>query len=182
MKLRFGVFFLICGMIGMMVPSLIGAQDYAHTIEVEKIRFDWRIEKDQLHVQLKAETEGWVGIGFNPSDKMKDADFIMGYVKKGKVKVADHFGVASTQHKEDTRIGGTSDVSNAEGSEKEGFTEIRFTIPLKTEDAKDKAITPDADTTVLLAYGSGRDSFRSRHAFRSVLTVNLSTGKFTRVK
>ena len=45
------------------------------------------------------------------------------------------------------------------GKRENGTTEIAFTIPLKSGDPRDREITPDGDTTVLLAYGAGNDSF-----------------------
>ena len=107
---------------------------------------------------------------------MKGGNFILGYVKNGKVKVTDHFGNSDRNHKADTKSGGQNDTSKVSGSEKKGVTEIIFTIPLKTGDANDTTIDPTGMTTVLLAMGSGRDSLRSVHSFKSVYRVNLSTG------
>jgi DOMON domain len=153
-----------------------------HKIEVEKIAFEWKVEKELIHVRLTAETTGWVGIGFNPSVEMKDANFVIGYVKKGKVKVTDHFGVTNRQHQKDEKVGGKNNITNIAGSEKNDITEISFTIPLNSGDSKDQALVPDKDSTILLAYGLGRDSFRTKHKFKAVLNVNLKTGQFKRVK
>jgi len=158
------------------------AADYDHTIDLGKISFAWAVEGDVMNVRLAAKTTGWVGIGFNPSKKMQDANFIIGYVKKGKVKIADHFGTTTLKHKADTRIGGNNDLTNIAGTEEKGVTEIAFTIPLDSGDAKDSAIGADGETVVLLAYGAGRDSFLSKHAFKAVLKVELATGTFSRVK
>jgi hypothetical protein len=35
---------------------------------------------------------------------------------------------------------------------------------------------------VLLAYGAGRDSFKTKHQFKTALKVNLSTGEFSELK
>jgi len=158
------------------------AADYDHKIEIDKMTFEWKLDDKVIHVRLTAATTGWVGVGFNPSDEMKDANFIIGYVKKGKVKVTDHFGTSNRQHDKDEKVGGKTNVTNITGSEKKEITEIGFTIPLNSGDAKDQVINPDAETTVLLAYGSGRDSFRSKHEFKAALKVFLKTGKFTKMK
>ena len=155
------------------------AMEYDHTLDDKKMSFSWKVDGEQLHIKLTAKTEGWVGIGFNPSKKMKDANFILGYVKKGEVKIADEFGTSSTGHKKDSKLGGTTDVEVLGGTEEDGVTTIEFAIPLKSEDSNDSEIVVDGDTIVLLGYGSGRKSFKSRHKYRATFSVNLDTGVFS---
>ncbi|MGW8193281.1 MAG: DOMON domain-containing protein [Desulforhopalus sp.] len=152
------------------------AADYAHELKDKDITFAWSVDGDKLAVKLSAKTEGWVGIGFNPSQEMKDAGFILGYVKKGEVKIVDHFGVDENRHEPDEKLGGTSDVTVVGGSEEGGVTTIEFTIPLQPADKHDASIDPQGESVVLLAYGAGRDSFRAKHKYRSAFKVNLSTG------
>src|SRR5271157_4265372 len=52
-----------------------GDQGYTYKITLEKIQFNWLIDNDNLKIKLQAQTPGWVGIGFNPSKGMKDANF-----------------------------------------------------------------------------------------------------------
>lgn len=159
------------------VASQVIAADYDHTVEAKKMTFSWKIDGENLAAKITAETDGWVGIGFNPSKKMKDANYVIGYVKKGEVKVVDEFGTTNTGHKNDSKLGGTDDVTVIGGSEEGGITTIEFVIPLKSEDKNDGEIKVDADTTVLLAYGAGRDSFKSKHKYRTTLIINLGTGE-----
>lgn len=155
------------------------AVDYDHTLDAKKMSFSWKVDGEKLHVKISAETEGWVGIGFNPSSAMKDANFVLGYVKDGEVKLSDEFGTSNTGHDTDTKLGGTEDVEVLGGTEDKGMTTIEFAIPLKSADTKDGAIEVDGDTLVLLAYGSGRKSLKSKHKYRAAFNVNLSTGTFT---
>lgn len=150
--------------------------EYQHSLTADKMTFDWSVEGDQLAVKLSAPTTGWVAVGFNPSKKMKDANIVIGYVKKGKVKIVDHFGTAATQHKGDEKIGGAENVTVIGGSEEGDVTTIEFSIPLNSGDEKDGAIDPNADTTVILAYGTERDSFKMKHKFNDTIVVNLNTG------
>jgi len=113
---------------------------------------------------------------------MKDANFILGYVKDGNVKVSDHFGSANRQHEQDDKLGGSDDVTGISGKEVNGITEVCFTIPMHSKDPNDQILSEDKETKVLLAYGAGRDSFLARHQFRTALNVNLKTGKFTKIK
>lgn len=155
---------------------------FDHKIQVADMVFQWSVKNDKLTISLAAETEGWVAVGFNPSEAMKDANFILGYVKNGTVTMADHFGVTHHQHKSDEKLGGKNNITDVSGNEKKGVTTIVFTIPLKSGDENDPEISPDGETTVLLAYSSGRDSFRTRHKFRTTLKVNLSTGNYSEME
>ena len=156
--------------------SVAQSTEYQHSITEKKIAFSWSVVGDQLAVKLAAPTTSWVAVGFNPSNKMKDANIIIGYVKKGKVKISDEFGTASTQHKGDKKVGGVDHVTVVGGTEEGGITTIEFTIPLNSGDEKDGVIDPAADTTVILAQGEGRDSFKTKHKVHATFVVNLSTG------
>lgn len=160
-----------------MMVAVAHSGNYQHSLTFEKMNFDWTVDGETLAVKLSAPTTSWVAIGFNPTKKMKDADIIIGYVKKGKVKIADEFGTGTTQHKSDKKIGGADNVTVVGGSEENGVTTIEFTIPLNSGDAKDHAIDPAADTKVIWAYGEGRDSFRVGHKKQGTVMVNLSTGE-----
>ena len=173
------VFFSVMGIAGY---GLADSATYDHEIAVEKMEFAWKLAGDAIHIRLSAKTDGWVGIGLNPTTRMKDANFIIGYVKKGKVTVTDHYGSTARQHQKDTKAGGKRHVDNISGKEENGLTEISFTIPLNSGDTKDRPIWTNKDNAILLAYGAGRDSFRTKHVFRTVLKVNLQTGEFTKVK
>lgn len=172
-----GVGLLLCG-------SMVNVQaaQYDHEIKDKKISFAWKVDGDTLAVKLAAETTGWVGIGFNPSKEMKDANFILGYVKDGKAKLVDEFGDSESSHSSDEKLGGTSDVTLTGGSETGGITTVEFTMPLKSSDKNDGALNVNGDTIILLAYGAGRDSFISKHNYRTALKVNLATGVSAQVK
>ncbi len=154
------------------------AAQYDHEIKDSKMTFAWKVDGTNLAVKLAAETEGWVGIGFNPTKDMKDADFVVGFVKDGNVKISDEFGDKENSHALDKKLGGTDDVTVVGGSETGGVTTIEFTIPLNSADKNDTPIKVDGDTVILLAHGAGRDSLITKHVYRSQLQVNLATGAF----
>lgn len=158
--------------------SLGIAADYDHKIDAAKMSFEWKINGENIDIRMSAPTTGWVGIGFNPSKQMMDANFILGYVKDGKLRISDEFGKTTKAHAKDTKSDGKMDVINAMGSEENEITTISFSIPLDSGDKVDQALDPMAETTVLLAYGSGRDSFRTKHKEYATLKVNLSTGEY----
>lgn len=149
---------------------------YDHQVEARAMNFAWSVDGGTLKAKMSAETTGWVAVGFNPSDMMKGANIIIGYVKDGKVVLEDHFGNRSTGHSADEKLGGSSDVTVVGGSEENGLTTIEFTIPLNSGDKYDGVLVPDGDTTVLMAYGPDRDSLSPHHNYRTKKIINLSTG------
>lgn len=150
---------------------------YDHEVEAKGVTFAWKVDGDTLHGKISAKTEGWVAVGFNPSSKMKDGNYILGYVKDGEAEVVDHFGDKSTGHSADEKLGGSSDVTLVGGSEEGDMTTIEFTIPLDSGDQYDSVLNVDGDTVIMLSYGPDRDSFRPRHRARASVTVNLSSGE-----
>ncbi len=170
------LFSLVVVLVCIVGVNSVQSASYDNEMEAKGVTFAWKVDGDTLHAKVSAKTKGWVAVGFNPSSKMKDANYIIGYVKDGKPEVADHFGDKSTGHSPDEDLGGTSDVTLVGGSEEGGMTTIEFTIPVNSGDKYDSALTVDGDTVVLLAFGPDRDSLKPRHKNKITKTVNLSTG------
>jgi hypothetical protein len=155
-----------------------GDAGYTYKITVDKMQFNWKAEASGLSVKLKAPTTGWLSAGFNPTQGMKDANFIIGLIKDGKAVITDQHGIDLKQHRKDTDLGGDDNIRNPAGSEMNNETEISFVIPLKSPDSLDKPITVNGDTVVLLAYGQTKQ-MAQQHVMWARATVNLSTGAYT---
>ncbi len=173
--LKSGILFVNC--VGLLLCSTVFAAGYDYQITAQKMTFSWKVDGANLNVKLSAPTKGWVGIGFNPSKEMKDAKYVLGYIKDGKAIISDEFGTGDTKHEAVEDLGGKSDVTLVGGSEEGGVTTLEFILPLVAQDTKGGKIDPAADTVVLLAYGPDHDGFKMKHKFRTKLTVNLATGK-----
>ena len=155
-----------------------GDQGYTYKITLEKIQFDWSIDNSNLRIKLFAQTPGWIGIGFNPTEEMKDAEFILGFATGGTVTISNQHGVSKTLHSKNTDLGGVDRVINPSGKETNNGTEISFTIPYKTGDKLAKPTSVKEDIPVLLAYGQSKHLMQL-HSFRAKLTVNLSSGQYS---
>jgi hypothetical protein len=127
--------------------------------------FSWKLsEPDSVEFTIHAATTGWISIGFNPSSRMRDASYVIGYVKGGEGFIRDDFGTGSTSHTADTGLGGTNDVRLISGKEENGTTTLVFTIPLDSGDRYDTILTRGATVRVLMARGADNaDSFTSGH-------------------
>jgi hypothetical protein len=152
-----------------------GTENDYKVITSEGITLKWKADTlDLLHVKVSATTRGWVAVGFGPTDKMKDANFIIGYVEAGNVRIRDDFGTGQFSHASDTSLGGTDDVTNKEGTETNGNTEISFTVPLDSGDSYDRALAVGQSYLVILAHGSDNDdNFTTHHQTRTSVNIEL---------
>jgi hypothetical protein len=164
-----------------LLPGAIFASDYAHRVEAGEVTVAWTLEGDQIHMELSAETEGWVSIGIDPEDAMSGADIIIGAVKNDKVRIEDHYADRKRGHSPDEKLGGENHVINPEGEEKDGVTTISFTRSVEAAEQWDKPVNTGGKTRVMVAYGS-RDSLGLSHQYRAVYDIDFSTGEMVKVK
>jgi hypothetical protein len=146
---------------------------YQDTV-IKDFHFMWRVDTvaGLLHVKLMAPTTGWVAVGFAPTNIMKDANLILGYMKSDTAYISDEFGVALTSHSPDTKLGGSDDISELSGMESEDLTEIHFAIPLNSGDRYDKVLEPGKRYKLIFAMG-GADNFTTKHTRVASMMLTL---------
>jgi hypothetical protein len=148
-------------------PAFKSAGDIGMTLR-------WRVVGDEIEIEVSGPTTGWIAVGFKPSRAMKDANIFIGYVASGEAVMADQFGVSMTDHREDEQLGGSSHVRNVSGSESDGTTTIRFTVPLDSGDEYDQPLAPGETVTVILAYGpDDADDLRAYHENRAGIEITI---------
>jgi hypothetical protein len=160
--------------IALAVTAVVMAQAWQE-ITVDGFTLRWAtVAGDNLAVELNAPTTGWVAVGFDPTQMMLNANIIIGYVASGTPSLRDDFGWQTSSHRDDTLLGGTSDVTVDGGFETGGSTEIHFTIPLDSGDAYDRVLVPGNTYTVILAMSAdGEDNFTAPHAVVATSTINI---------
>jgi len=145
--------------------GVISEGEYAQRMPLSKGVFEvcWKNDAETLYMAIKGETEGWVGVGFEPEVWMKDADMIIGWVDEGNVSAIDAYSTGNYgPHPPDIDLGGTDDLLEFGGSEKDGFTVIEFKRRMDTGDEFDKPFEPGE--TVDMIWGiSDRDDPEVRH-------------------
>ena len=156
-------------------PTTLDGQGFM-SVSIDDITLKYRIENDSLHCILSSQTRGWVAVGFNPSNRMKDANFIIGYVMNGIPIVRDDWGIQSSGHQSDVSLGGSDDVRIVRGQEGGGITEIEFLIPFNSGDAFDGNLNLGQSYPVLLARGAV-DNFTTQHTRMGQMTIVLSSSQ-----
>ncbi|ALV63689.1 Dopamine beta hydroxylase-related protein, containing doMON domain [Thermococcus sp. 2319x1] len=145
--------------------GIIDENEYAHELSLAggKLTVYWRNDGTYLYMALKGQTSGWVAIGFEPTDKMKDADMVFGWVQDGNTVVIDAYSTGTYgPHPPDEKLGGSSDILEYAGKEENGVTIIEFKRKLNTGDQYDKAFTPGQKISFIFALADV-DDFTTKH-------------------
>lgn len=137
--------------------------------------FEWKVDGDDLQVELTGPTTGWVLVGFKSQYQLHDANVIIGYVSGSAASVRDDFGIDSDTHVSDSNLsGGTQNVTAISGEESSGSTTILFTIPLDSGDVWDNVLTEGESTRLVFARGANSaDNFDSDWTHITSVTVTL---------
>jgi hypothetical protein len=134
----------------------------------------WQFIENEIEFTLKAPTRGWVSIGFNPSNGMKDAEYILGYVQQGSTVVRQDFGTGRFSHKAVTDLGWNQSITVVAGSEEGSVTTVVFRLPLQWGESYGTVFRQGQTYKVVLAYGpDNRDDFTSKHRKRTTSTLTL---------
>ncbi|NYT00852.1 MAG: DUF2202 domain-containing protein [Methanocellales archaeon] len=153
--------------------GLVGENEYAKTmilygLETQgysggKLEISWKNDEDSLYMALKGETSGWISIGFEPTQWMKDTDMIMGAVDGDNVTVLDKYSTNDYgPHVPDGELGGTDDILDYGGREENGYTIIEFKRKMDTGDQYDKAFTVGQRVSIIWSMADA-DSIKVMH-------------------
>ena len=106
---------------------------------------------------LNATANGWLSIGFEPLEWMKNADMILGSVQGSKATVLDEYCTGNYgPHIEDTLLGGTNDITGIRWQQSRRAHNYEFKRKLNTGDRFDKAFTPGQTISVIWASSKAR--------------------------
>jgi hypothetical protein len=118
----------------------------------------WRSDQEYLYMALNGSTAGWIAVGFEPSEWMKDADIVQGSVEGGKAVVRDEYSTGNYgPHVEDTLLGGKDDILESGGTSDGTHTVIEFKRRLDTGDRFDKVLAPGDTVSIIWAMADDKD-------------------------
>jgi len=122
------------------------------------MQISWRNDGEDLYLALNGSTLGWVALGFEPLEWMKDSDIILASVDKGTAVVLDEYCTGNYgPHIEDTMLGGTDDIQEFSGSESAGRTTIELKRSLQSSDRFDKSFSPGQAVSIIWALSDNPD-------------------------
>ena len=147
------------------IDGIISSGEYSMVIKIKNGYIYLSRTNQNIYAAIKAETTGWVAMGFN-SLKMNSADIIIGYVNKKEKVIKTQKGVGRTHRNFPIPY-----VIKSAISEKKGYTtlEVALRIGEKPSDLSLKGAT----FNMITAYGT-KDNLKSYHKFRKPISVKLN--------
>lgn len=145
----------------MKVDGLISDKEYAFTVPLEKMTVVVTRSTDTLFLGLRAQTKGWVALGFG-SDRMDGAHLFIATVTDGTASLSQQLG-SGHSHKE------VSDNLAIDYAIVEGSGRTTLEIALKTSDVISVGQT---ELTILASFGS-TDKITAYHSSRERFTFQL---------
>ena len=122
------------------------------------MQISWRNDEEDLYLALNGSTLGWLALGFEPLEWMKDSDIILASVDKGTAVVLDEYCTGNYgPHIEDTMLGGTDDIQEFSGSESAGRTTIELKRSLQSSYRFDKSFSPGQAVSIIWALSDNPD-------------------------
>lgn len=160
------------------IDGQIAEGEYANRYLAESINIElyWTIEGDSIYIGLKAPTQGWLAVAWDPSGPiMEGEDIVIGYLKEGSLYLQDYFAVTSVSHASDVSLGGRDDLLEKAGAESDQGTVIEFRRKLETGDKFDRSITAGSHV-VQLAYAPNDDFLTYHGEKRTVVNIDFFAG------
>jgi hypothetical protein len=181
--------------------GIVGESEYSRSMLLQgparqgytggEIEISWKNDQEYLYLALNGSTDGWLAIGFEPLEWMKNADIILASVQGSKATVLDEYCTGNYgPHIEDTMLSGTNDIEEFGGRKVAGSTVIELKRKLDTGDRFDKAFSPGQTISIIwalskdpdislkhnVAYGEGIMTLTSGQTMTSAATaVTLSS-------
>ncbi|MDQ1261038.1 MAG: hypothetical protein QG575_219 [Euryarchaeota archaeon] len=157
--------------------GIVGDSEYSRSMLLQSparqgysggdMEISWKNDQEYIYLALNASTDGWLAIGFEPLEWMKNADIIMASVQAGKALALDEYCTGNYgPHSEDTMLGGTNDIAEFAGRKEAGRTVFELKRRLDTGDKFDKAFSPGQAISIIWALSNNPDiSFKHNVAF-----------------
>jgi hypothetical protein len=163
------------GPAGWAPDGIVSPGEYAKNLTLANGRYavHWKNDAKDLYMALEGRTNGFVAIGFEPTQAMKDADMVMGWVSAGEATVLDLYSTGTYgPHPADESLGGRDDILESGGNESGNRTLIEFRRMMNTSDQYDKSLQPGQTINIIWSMSSS-DSLSVRHNVRGTAKLAL---------
>ena len=148
--------------------GIVGESEYSRSMLLQSparqgysggdMEISWKNDAEYLYLALNGSTDGWLSIGFDPLEWMKNSDIILASMQGSTVTVLDEYCTGNYgPHIEDTLLGGTNDIVEFGGSKGAGRTVIELKRKLDTGDRFDKAFSPGQAISIIWALSENPD-------------------------
>lgn len=153
--------------------GVISQNEYKNSKNFGRLSVFWSNDDTYLYMAIQGQTSGWISIGFEPTNVMKDADMVFGWISNSTPTILDLYSTgAFGPHPPDIELGGKDDLIEKSGTESNGITYIEFKRKLNTGDKYDKVFTRGQNIEIIWGIGSS-DSLNSPHDSRGSGNITL---------
>ncbi|MEM0933973.1 MAG: DOMON domain-containing protein [Bacteroidota bacterium] len=142
------------------------------TVGTNGIKFSYTIKSDSLFCTLKAETQGWLGIGFNFKNSIVGSDLLLFNHVNGIPSCRDMYVKSFGNPKRDVDLGGACSIRVLGSEENNHSTTVRFSIPMQSDDPFDFNHTQKKEYWLILAYAVA-DEFEHHSRVRKHIPFKL---------
>ena len=168
--------------------GIVGDNEYARSMLLQAparqgysggdMELSWKNDEENLYLALNGSTDGWLSIGFEPLEWMKNSDIILASVQGSKATALDEYCTGNYgPHIEDAMLGGTSDIAEFGGSKAAGRTIIELKRKLDTGDRFDKAFSPGQAISIIWALSQNPDISLKHNVAYGEGIMTLSSGQ-----
>ncbi len=126
-------------------------------VTLGNMNMTYQIVGDEIQIQLKAPTTGWLGIGFNSTNSIVKSDLYLPRVRNGSLEGIDMYVAGAGNPKNDTLLGGSNNLKLINGIEDNNSTELTFRLPLPSNDKYDYTHSLSREFWLILAYSQSDD-------------------------
>ncbi len=141
--------------------GVIGRDEYSRSMVLQgparqgytggEMEISWKNDREYLYMALNSSANGWLSLGFEPLEWMKNADIVLASIQDKAIVLDEYCTGNYGPHIEDTLLGGTNDITEYAGRRDLGHTVIEFKRKLNTGDRFDKAFVPGQAISIIWA-------------------------------
>ncbi len=147
------------------IDGVINPEEYPGKVDLIQGRATlyYGFDSSNVYFGLIYDVPGWFAIGFNPEEGMKNADMIIILEHNGRWILQDAYSTGIYgPHREDTKLGGTSDILDYKISVYEGYKVVELKRKMSTGDKYDAEILPGKKIKLIFA-GSKHSKISRKH-------------------
>ena len=132
----------------------------------------WHFDDGYIYFELVSPEKGWVAIGFNESDALKDTYLLMGSISPVGTTVKEYHVFRPGDYQSFESIREPESVDKIHGTENENGTKIAFRLPQTSFFQYAKQLEPENELFLTMAY-SLEDNFDHHSIMRTSVKIKL---------
>ncbi|MEW7007863.1 DOMON domain-containing protein [Lentilitoribacter sp. EG35] len=140
-------------------------------LEDSGVTFHWHHHQNRIVGKLTAPTRGWIAVGFNAQNSLKNTRFVMATVSTPAIHIEEH-EAGTGGHQSIESLGGKRTVKFVNSEFLDGISCLEFSFPHEISDRPDLDLSPGSPCYLMLAWSNSID-FDHHSAWRQHYKIIL---------